>query len=125
MYEQREPSHPDAEVADAVAHGDHGRIPVRGRPADGDKVVHELLLTRSEPGIGGQRDRPRRRISSVLSALLGPVAARVQAAPVFPHFTGLAGGDDAPSQLQQQLFGGGTGQRVGGGAGESFGGAPA
>jgi hypothetical protein len=50
--EHRKLSHPDAEVADAVAHGDHGRIPVRGRPADGDKVVHELLVTRSDPGIG-------------------------------------------------------------------------
>jgi hypothetical protein len=30
----------------------------------------------------GQRDRPRRRISSVLLALLGPVAVGVEAAPV-------------------------------------------
>ena len=58
-------------------------------------------------------------------ALLGPVAARVQTASVFPHVTCLAGRDDAPSQLQQQLFGGGTGQRIGGGVGQSIGGAPA
>jgi hypothetical protein len=51
-YEQRKLSHPDAEVADAVAHGDPGRIPVRGRPADGDKVVHELLVARRQAGIG-------------------------------------------------------------------------
>ena len=51
-YEQRKLSHPDAEVADAVAHGDPGRIPVRGRPAVGDMVGHVLLLTRSHPGIG-------------------------------------------------------------------------
>ena len=58
-------------------------------------------------------------------ALLGPVAAGVKAAPVFPHFACLGGRDDAPSQLQQQLFGGGTGERVGGGVGQSIGGAPA
>ena len=51
-YEQRKLSHPDAEVADAVAHGDRGRIPVRGRPADGDTVVHELLVARRQAGIG-------------------------------------------------------------------------
>jgi hypothetical protein len=54
-YEQRtlSQSHPDAEVADAVGHGDHCPThPVLTRPAIGHKVVHELLLTRSPPGIG-------------------------------------------------------------------------
>ena len=47
----------------------------------------------------GQRDRPRRRISSVLLALLGPLAVRVKAAaPVVPGVVAsVAGGDDAPS----------------------------
>jgi hypothetical protein len=43
---------PDAEVAMAVGHGDHGRIPLLRRQADGHKVVHELLFARSQPGIG-------------------------------------------------------------------------
>ncbi len=52
-YERRELSNPEAEVADAVAHGDHDRrIPGRGRPADGDKVFHELLFARRQAGIG-------------------------------------------------------------------------
>ena len=52
-YEQRKLSNPEAEVAVAVARRDHGPIPVCGRrPANGHEVVHELLLTRSEPGIG-------------------------------------------------------------------------
>ena len=51
-YEQRTLSNPEAEVADAVARCDHGPIPVRGRQADGHKIVHELLLTRSQPAIG-------------------------------------------------------------------------
>ena len=52
-YERRKLSNPEAEVADAVAHGDQGRrIPVRGRPADGGKVFHELLFARRQAGIG-------------------------------------------------------------------------
>ena len=39
-------------AANAVAH-DHGRrIPVRGRPANSDKVFHELLFARRQAGIG-------------------------------------------------------------------------
>ena len=51
-YEQRTLSNPEAEVADAVARCDHGPLPARRRPANGHKVVHVLLLTRSPPGIG-------------------------------------------------------------------------
>ena len=94
--------------------GRDGKVPGKPRRRQG---CSELLLTRSQPGIGVSVTDRAASISSVLLALLGPVAARVKAAPVFPHFTCLAGGDDAPSQLQQQLFGGGAGERVGGGVG--------
>ena len=60
--------------------GRSGKVPAN---PDGCKVVHELLLTRSPPGIGVSVTRPRRQTSSVLLALLGPVALRVKAARVF------------------------------------------
>src|SRR5262245_21239618 len=86
-----------------------------------------LLAARtvSRPSGAANRIRGRAGIRCLLLALLGPVVAWVQAAPVFPHFASLAGGDDAPSQLQQQLLGGGTGERVGGGVGQAVGDAPA
>jgi hypothetical protein len=49
--------------------------------------------------------------------LLGPIALRLKAVvPVAPGLVvSVVGPDDAPSQLQQQLLGGGPGQGVGGG----------
>jgi hypothetical protein len=62
----------------------------------------------------GQRDRPRRQISSVILALLGPVASGVEAVPVVPSVVAsVAGVDDAASQLQQQFLGGHLRQGVG------------
>ena len=92
-------------TGEVVRPGDSGD---EAAPADSGQEESDFAGSRARHR--GQRDRPRRRISSVLLALLGPVAARVQAAPVVPRLVAsVAGGDDAPSQLQQQLLGGGTG----------------
>src|SRR6185503_17557762 len=56
----------------------------------------------------------RGSVTCWLLALFGPVAVRVKAAPVVPGFVAsVAGGDDAPSQLQQQLLGGLLRQGIG------------
>ena len=62
-----------------------------------------------------------------LLALFGPVAVRVKAAvPVVPGLVAsVAGGDDAPSQFEQQLLGGGAGGGFGGGVGKRVGGGAA
>src|SRR5277367_2935049 len=57
-----------------------------------------------------------------LLALVGPIALRVKAiAPVVPTVVAsVARPDDAAAQLQQQLLGGGAGERVGDGVGWRF-----
>src|SRR6476620_5498762 len=70
-----------------------------------------------KPGTGSRDVWDRTdRDGPVLLALLGPVAVRIQAAaPVVPGVVAcVAGGDDAPSQLQQQLLCGGPRHSLGG-----------
>ena len=90
-YEQHTLSHPDAEFANAVGHGDHRPTP---------RSYASSHRPQGRTNCRSPRARPASDRSLVL-ALLGPVAMRVKAAtPVVPGVVAsVAGGDDAPSQL--------------------------
>ena len=63
-------------TGEVVRPGDSG---YEAAPADAGQEESDFAGSRARHR--GQRDRPRRRISSVLLALLGPVALGVEAAP--------------------------------------------
>jgi len=90
-YEQHTLSHPDAEFANAVGHGDHRPTP---------RSYASSHRPQGRTNCRSPRARPASDRSLVL-ALLGPVAMRVKAAtPVVPGVVAsVTGGDDAPSQL--------------------------
>ena len=87
-------------TGEVVRPGDSGD---EAAPADSGQQESDFAGSRARHR--GRRDRPRRRISSVLLALLGPVAVPVEAAPVAswvraaPVVPGVVasgpGGDDA------------------------------
>ena len=62
---------------------------------------------RSRRRCAGPSGAPRSPFGTSDLALFGPVAVRVQAVPVVPGVVAsVAGGDDAASELEQQLLGG-------------------
>ena len=70
-------------TGEVVRPGDSG---YEAAPADAGQEESDFAGSRARHR--GQRDRPRRRISSVLLALLGPVALGVEAAPLSPRGSG-------------------------------------